>query len=195
MRQMKIAAMLCAVLVQGSVHAATYLADIVGTGTHQDEFGDQPITWTGQVKVVTDGSSDGTYTGATLESITVVTDVFQNVFDWSYTKGQTQVPWEYLPGLFLPVGPEPGASVTLAGGLLAGVNLIYDDMFTVDTMSGMNVAAQTVCRTNLCHGGPDNYVVSGTLTASASTVPEPANPALLLAGLGLAGLVARRRKA
>ena len=34
-----------------------------------------------------------------------------------------------------------------------------------------------------------------SLTASVSAVPEPANAALLLAGIGLVGFVARRRKA
>ena len=97
--------------------------------------------------------------------------------------------------MFLPVGPEPGASVTIAGGLLAGIDLVYDDMFTIDTMSGLNVAAQTVCRTNLCHGIPDNYVVAGTLTPLASPVPEPSTPTLLWCGVVFvaAGAIARRR--
>src|SRR5471032_1153745 len=162
MRHLKMAAVLCAALAHGSVHAATWIAAIAGDGIHQTETDNIPITWTGQVTVVTDGSQDGTYTGDTLESITVVTDVFDNVFDWSYTKGQTQAAWEYWPGEFALVGPEPGASVTLADGRLTGIDLVYDDYFTIDTMSGADVSAQTSCRTiGLCHGAPNNYIVSG----------------------------------
>jgi hypothetical protein len=176
-------------------HAASYFADISGSGIHQTESDNIPFTWSGTVSVVTDGTQDGTYTGDTLESITVVTDIYDTVFDWSYTKGQTQVAWEYAPWQFILVGPEPGASVIVAGGRLAGVNLVYDDYFSIDTMSGMNVTADTTCRIDgtLCHGAPNNYDASGTLTASG--VPEPTGAALLLAGLGLAGLCSRRRSA
>lgn len=43
---------------------------------------------------------------------------------------------------------------------------------------------------------PDNYYSdnSGTVTLSVTAVPEPEAYAMLLAGLGLMGLVARRRK-
>ena len=191
MRLSTIAAALCALLVPPGVHAATFVADLSGSGVHQTASANDPITWTGQVTVVTDGAADGSYTGDTLESITVDTDVF----DWSFTKGQTQVTWEPLPGLFLQVGPEPGASVMLADGRLAGVNLIYDDYFNIDWMFGLQVQAQTVCRIEDCHGAPDNYMVSGTLTPLASPVPEAPNALLLLAGLGFAGALARGRHA
>ncbi|MFL6696117.1 MAG: PEP-CTERM sorting domain-containing protein [Vitreoscilla sp.] len=190
MRQAAFAAALAAALVHAGAQGATYVATLSGSGTHQTQT-DTPITWTGQVTVVTDGTADGTYTGATLESITVDTDVF----DWSFTKGQTQVLTEPLPGVFLLVGPEPGTSVSLAGGRLSGIDLVYDDESNIDTMSGLTVSAVSQCRTGACHGVPDNYMVSGTLTPLAGTVPEPPAPWMLLAGLGLAATGLRRRDA
>lgn len=187
MRLSTIAAALCAMLIAPAIRAETFVAVLSGSGFHQSATPDESVTWTGQVTVVTDGVADGTYSGDTLESITVDT----NVFDWSFTKGQTQIIWEPLSGLFLPVGPEPGASVTLADGRLASVNLVYDDYNNIDWMSGLQVQAQTVCRIVDCHGTPNNYVVSGALTP----VPEAPNALLLLAGLGLAGSLARRHRA
>ena len=186
MRLSTITAVVCAMLLSPGIRAETFVAELNGSGIHQTASADDSITWTGKVTVVTDGAADGTYTGGTLESITVDTDVF----DWSFTKGQTQFTWQPLAGLFLQVGPEPGASVTLADGRLTGVNLVYDDYFNIDWMSGLQVQAQTVCRILDCHGGPNNYLVSGTLTP----VPEAPNALLLLAGLGLAGTLARRHR-
>jgi len=195
MKHAPLAAALFTALASFGVHGATYVANISGSGIHQTQSDNIPITWTGRVTVVTDGTQDGTYTGDTLESITVVTDIESNFFDWSYTKGQTQVEWEYAPWQFILIGPEPGASVILADGRLAGVDLVYDDYSSIDSISGMNVTAQTTCRIDgsLCHGAPNNYTLSGTLTAS--NAPEPTSAALLLAGLGFASLVARGRKA
>ena len=177
-------------LAPAGASGATYVATIDGSGIHQTAV-DAPITWSGRVTVVTDGAQDGTYTGDTLESITVATDVF----DWSFTKGQVQVEEEPLPGIFLLVGPEPGASVTVADGRLAGVDLVYDDESNIDVMSGLDVSAASVCRTDACHGIPDNYLVSGTLAPLAGPVPEPSSAALLLAALGLAWALARGRHA
>lgn len=188
MKALTIAAALCALLAQPGAHAATFVANLAGTGIHQTST-DDPITWTGQVTVVTDGSANGIYAGDTLESITVDTDVF----DWSFTKGQTQIVWEALPGLFLLVGPEAGASVTLADGRLTGISLIYDDYFNVDVMSGLQVQAQSLCRTGDCHGVPNNYLVSGTLAPLASPVPEPPDWIMLLTSLGAALALARPR--
>ena len=183
-----LSAALVAAVVHPGAHGATWSATLSGGGIHQVTADNLPITWSGQVTVVTDGAQDGTYTGDTLESITVDTDVF----DWSYTKGQVQTAWEFLPGQFLLVGPEAGASVDITGGRLAGLSLVYDDQFNVDTMSGLAVSAQSECRILICHGSPDNYVVSGTLTPLAAPVPEPATPMLLVAGLGLLGGALRR---
>ena len=182
-------AALMATMASSGALGATYVATISGSGVHQTAMGDTPIAWTGQAVVVTDGPGDGTYTGSTLESITVETDVF----DWSFTKGQAQVAWEFLPGQFLLVGPEPGASVTVAGGRLAGVDLVYDDQSNIDVMSGLDVSAASQCRIEICHGAPDNYAVSGMLVPLAGPVPEPPVPALLLAGLGVAWALARGR--
>lgn len=190
MKAVTVVAALCATLAQSNAHADTFQASIVGSGFHLTESADDPVDWTGTVTVVTDGSADGTYTGGTLESITVAT----NVFDWSFVKGQTQTAWQARPDLVLLVGPEPGASVAVAGGRLVGVDLVFDDEFNIDTMSGSALSAQTVCRTNDCHGAPDVWFVSGSITPLAS-VPEPRPAWMLVAGLAVAGAFARRRHA
>jgi hypothetical protein len=194
MRHATFGAALVTALASFGAHGAGYSADIGGSGIHQTSSDNIPFTWSGTVSVVTDGSQDGIYTGDTLESITVVTDIDFPNFNWSYTKGQTQVAWEYLPGQSILIGPEPGASVIVAHGYLAGIYFVYDDYAAVDTFHGIYVTASTTCRIDgtLCHGPPDNYYAPGTLTVRG--VPEPAGAALLLAGLGLAGVVARKRR-
>ncbi len=186
MKQALFAAAFVAALAHPGAQGATYVANLDGSGGLATGTDVVPVPWTGQVTVVVDGAHDGTYTGATLESITVDTDVF----DWSYTKGQTQVTWEPLPGLFLLVGPEPGASVSIADGRLGGVNLVYDDESNVDTMSGLDVSAES-CRIAACYGQPGNYSLSGTLTP----IPEPWVSTLLLSGLGWGLAAALRRRA
>ena len=189
------AAMFATALASFGAHGATFVADLSGGGIHQTASDNIPISWSGQVTVVTDGSADGIYSADTLESIVVVTDVVDHIFDWSYTKGQTQFAWEYWPGQFILVGPEPGASVTVADGRLAGIDLVYDDYQSIDTIAGLAVTASTTCRIDptLCHGSPNNYVLAGTLTPTS--VPEPSGAVLLLAGLALANRLARRRSA
>lgn len=183
MKTWQTVALACAVVVAGHAQAATYFATLEGGGLHQDEFGNELVSWTGRVTVVTDGSGSGTYSGDTLESIHLTS----NWESFGYTKGETQTEWEYAPWLFLPIGPEPGASVSILDGRLISVNLVYDDYSAYYGITGMSAYEDSACRTGDCHGIPDNILLSGSLT----TVPEPATVALFVGGLLLA--TARRR--
>jgi hypothetical protein len=74
-----------------------------------------------------------------------------------------------------------------------GVNHIYTTSYTgSDAPAGTYVAFE-----DLVGGGDLNYhdeTFVFTNVASTPTIPEPANMALLLAGLGLMGFMARRRR-
>jgi hypothetical protein len=183
MRTWQTVAIACTLAIAGQVQAATYFATLEGGGLHQDEFGDELVSWTGRVTVVTDGSASGTYSGATLESISLSS----NWESFGYTKGETQTEWEYAPWMFLPIGPEPGASVSILDGRLISVDLVYDDFSAYYGIAGMSAYEDSSCRTGDCHGIPDNILLSGSL----SSVPEPATLALFLGGILLA--TARRR--
>ncbi len=189
-----LALLACGLLVQASARATTYVADLAGNAYHVTNNGDENLAWTGQVTVVVDGTLDGTYSGDTLESIALNTNLA--LLDYSYLEGQVLAPYYYTPFDFILVGPEPGESVTIAGGRLVSFNLFEDLPYADASLSGMSASTVTSCKFDLeCQGAPESYVLQGTLTAAAAAVPEPASAALLLAGLGLAGCVFGRRPA
>ena len=194
MQHRKLALLLSGVLAQAGAHATTYVADLAGSGLHVTNNGDEQVGWTGQVTVVVDGAQDGTFAGDTLESITLASNLA--LLDYSYLKGQTLVPFYYTPFDYILVGPEPGTFVTIADGRLTGFNLVDDYAYATFVLSGMTATTTTVCRFDLeCQGPADFYGLTGTLTARAASVPEPASAALVLAGLALAAGVRPRRKA
>ncbi len=193
MQHRTLALLVCAALAHAGAHAATYVADLAGSGLHVSNFGDEQVPWTGHVTVVVDGTQDGTYAGDTLESITLSSNLA--LLDYAYLKGQTQVPYYYTPFDYILVGPEPGTSVSLAGGKLTGFNLVDDYAYATFVLSGMTATTTTVCRFDLeCQGAPEFYGLEGTLTSHASAVPEPAGAALFLAGLALAWRLNSRRR-
>ena len=188
-----ILAALASALAPAGALATTYVADLSGSGVHVDNYGTGIVPWTGTVTVVVDGASDGSFSGATLESITLASNIA--LLDYAYLKGQSLQPFYYDPFDYVLVGPEPGTSVTIANGELAGLALVDDYAYATFVLSGMSATSTTVCRFELeCQGAPEFYELSGSLTARASTVPEPANAALLLAGTALAAWALRRRQ-
>jgi hypothetical protein len=192
MKHRTLALLACGLLAQAGAQAATYVADLAGDALHITNNGNQDFAWTGQVTVVVDGALDGTYTGATLESIALVTNV--SAFDFTFLKGQTLVPYYYTMYDYILVGPEAGASVTIADGKLAGLDLTEDFPYANAVLSGMGAYTATVCKFDLeCQGAPDGYLLQGTFTALAAPLPEPSGAALLLAGLAMAGAAVRRR--
>jgi hypothetical protein len=132
-------------------------------------YGIVDVRWSGLLLVDTAGG-DGTYTDSTgLESIAFSS----NWGDFAYTGGAAA---EYRSpvGEFL-VGLMPGASVTISDGRLASVNFTYRDASETFQMTGLLAKAFT------SDGGENsnNFQVLGVL----DPVPEPAAPALLLAGV------------
>ncbi len=182
-----------AALFATAAHAsATVDATLSGSGTYFDYFNqctpapDSPyclVSWSGDVSATLSSSADGTYTGASLQSLT---------FDSNWTvenfhAGDTQTFYD-----FGPVGAQPGTSVTLSGGRITGIEFAYDDVDSHLTVDGLSAHAWSDCRDEECEAF-SSYDVAGTLTSgSAPAVPEPSNLFLLLAGLGLAA--ARRRR-
>jgi hypothetical protein len=172
MKLLILAALACALAPAGAL-ATTYVADLSGRDVHVDNY--------------------GSFSGATLESITLASNIAP--MDYAYLKGQSLQPYYYDPIDYILVGPEPGTSVTIANGELAGLALVDDYAYATFVLSGMSATSTTVCRFDLeCQGVPASDELSGTLTARASTVPEPANAALLLAGTVLAAWALRRRQ-
>ena len=191
MRHRTLALLLCGLLAQAGAQATTYVADLAGGGLHSSNTGDEQVSWTGEVTVVVDGSQDGTFAGDTLESITLASNLA--LLDYSYLKGQTLAPFYYTPFDYILVGPEPGTSVTIADGRLTGFHLVDDYPYAFFVLSGMTATTTTACRFDLeCQGTPEFYGLTGTLTARAAAVPEPAGAALLLAGLALVAVTRRR---
>ncbi|MCP5279940.1 MAG: PEP-CTERM sorting domain-containing protein [Thiobacillus sp.] len=76
-----------------------------------------------------------------------------------------------------------------AGGLSLAANILADNLVTLALVDAdAAVAATYAGHTNSSYAGP-------TLSVSVAAVPEPETYALMLAGLGLVGALARRRMA
>lgn len=208
MKRTLLAAASALLLAVPGARAATFDLSLVGSGTHwyvngvpgcdfsnssdPCTVGYATETWIGQVAIQTDSSADGTYVyGAGLESIGYTSN-----FDWfSYVRGDAQhlVYPQFGGSEPYLAGMVPGASVTIAGGHVAGISgsFAWDGTGSVD-FSGLSLADY--------HGGQagqpnaDWWNLSGVLadgsTPTTSPAPEPAT--WLLFALGLGALTIKR---
>lgn len=78
-------------------------------------------------------------------------------------------------------------------GMLIGVN--PSEMTNAGGTLAVNRSALMVCNDDICNNGSWSFVwvTSNLTTGSITAVPEPETWAMMLAGLGLTGWVARRR--
>lgn len=194
---------LAALLLAGSVaHAATFDLSLVGSGTHWYVDGvpgcdfshaDDPCTvgyatetWLGEVSVQTTSAADGTYVyGTGIESI----DYTSN-FDWfHYVKGDAQhlVYPQFSTGDPYLAGMVPGASVTIAGGHVVGI----EGSFAWDGCGGVDFSGMSVGNYDGGQAGQpdaDWWRLTGALADGSSPTsapaPEPATPLLFALGLG-----------
>lgn len=93
-----------------------------------------------------------------------------------------------------PIGAISGFAATISGGSLAGFTSLQ-----LDT----NVTSQILSFGSVLGAGDYSVAISGlsqrrntayTLSVDVTPVPEPETYALMLAGLGVVGFLARRRK-
>jgi PEP-CTERM motif len=138
----------------------------------------EALNWTGTLTVVTDDNADGIYGTDGLVSITLDSSL------GDFTAHGAIDP-------FLQVGQI----VTLAGGQVTALEGGYNTpdhltTFMFDGRFGIDFSSVAAC--DQC----DFSSATAVLTPASITaaVPEPSTYALMLAGLGVAGFVARRRR-
>lgn len=99
-------------------------------------------------------------------------------------------------------GAKWGGKVTFDSSALMGEQMNFYSLWAHSASGGTTTAAglqQFVCLSGACDpvhlAAKWSFAGDGTLNYAVAAVPEPETYALLLAGLGLVGAVARRRKA
>jgi hypothetical protein len=99
-------------------------------------------------------------------------------------------------------GAKWNGKVTFDSSALLGEEMNFYSLWAYAATGGTSTAAglqQFVCLSGACDANDMaakwSFAADGTLSYAVAAVPEPETYALLLAGLGLVGAVARRRKA
>lgn len=174
-----------AMISAGAQASSSFTLEIRGGGEYGDYYtlpqpnGDPlwPVYWMGSLTVETASGGDGFYTGADLQSITFVTD-HGDGFTFHAGDGVVTDVNDY--GTFT-YGMEPGASVTISGGLVTSVDFHYLWEFPGGTADGVLAEGLSIKTAGMMLYSPHGY--DAELNGILTQVPEPANAALLLAGL------------
>lgn len=170
-----------AMISAGAQASSSFTLEIRGAGQYGEYgWGDvlQPVGWFGSLIVETSSRADGIYTDADLLSI----DYRSNYGDtFLFHAGDGEVTEDTEMGT-LTYGMEPGASVTISGGRITSVDFHYQAEWPgMGSFDGLQAAGSVITMGGQFQWNP--HFTDAELSGTVTDVPEPANAALLLAGL------------
>lgn len=143
------------------------------------------------------GSLDPVSPSATFGN--TVTGTFNDI--WTFNLGTTSIVAASITNVAISFGSLSFGEITNFSALLNGVPLLLGG--TSQTTNGVTVSTQVLAGSTTLPPGFYQLQISGSAVGAsasyggnivATPVPEPETYAMLMAGLGVIGFVARRRK-
>ena len=204
-KHLALAAIVTAGLSSVNANAATYYAGVVTAGDYAQAFGFGAAE--GGPDAGTYGNPETTHYSDTIEFeltapsyVTVFAKNLSPGFDFEMNAGVSVIDLKDADGNYFLRNPD---HVTLNPDLNGSYNFFYPNAYYFpgplqdtrpDLTGGLPIGKYTV---NFNYGPNVTALQRGTFTGGvtiAAAVPEPETYAMLLAGLGLIGYTARRRK-